>query len=180
MKPGPTPLPAVEHARRGNPSKLHLEDLLEVRPPVEIPAHPTHLLPAAKKEWKRITPLLAELGLIAKIDMAALAVYCQAYGRWHDAERKIQALNKADPVALPGLATETPSGYTQMSVWLQISNRAVDQMHKMLCEFGMSPSARSRVTPSDVQLPLPGFEKPGALADAGEKVKAKVIGFPAL
>lgn len=175
---GPAPLPGVEHARRGNPSKLNLGELLEVRPPIEIPACPTHLLPAAKKEWKRITPLLAELGLVAKIDMAALAVYCQAYGRWHDAERKIRELNKEDPVKLPGLVGVTPSGYTQMSVWLQISNRAVEQMHKMLCEFGMSPSARSRVTPSDVQLPLPGFEKPSAAA--GDQATAKVIGFPAL
>ncbi len=40
----------------------------------------------------------------------------------------------------------TPSKYQQISVWLQISNRAVEQMHKFLAEFGMTPSARNRVT----------------------------------
>ena len=35
-----------------------------------------------------------------------------------------------------------------MSAWLQISNRAVDQMHKFAVEFGMTPSARSRVQPN--------------------------------
>jgi P27 family predicted phage terminase small subunit len=172
---GPAPLPAAEHLRRGNPSKRNVVELLNgLRVPVVIPACPTHLVPAAKKEWKRITPLLAELGLIAEIDMAPLAMYCQAYGRWHDAERKIRELNKADPEKLPGLVGKTPSGYEQMSVWLQISNRMVEQMHKMLGEFGLSPSARARVQPQDVQLELPGIE-PKKEGDSG-----KIIGFPGL
>lgn len=173
---GPAPLPAAEHLRRGNPSRKNVVELLNgLRIPVEIPPCPTHLVPAAKKEWKRIGPLLAELGLVAKIDMAALAMYCQAYGRWHDAERKIRELNKADPTKLPGLVGVTPSGYEQMSVWLQISNRMVEQMRQLIAEFGMSPSARARVQPQDVQLELPGLE---AKKD-GEK-RDNVVGFPAL
>jgi P27 family predicted phage terminase small subunit len=172
---GPAPLPAATHLARGNPSKKNVVELLNgVRIPVEIPPCPAHLLPASKKEWKRVTPLLAQLGLVAQIDMAALAVYCQAYGRWHQAERKIRELNKADPKGEAGLIGVTPSGYQQVSVWLQISNRAVEQMHKLLCEFGMSPSARARVQPQDVQLELPGLEQKGN----GET--GKVIGFPAL
>jgi phage terminase small subunit len=50
----------------------------------------------------------------------------------------------------------------------------VEQMHKMLGEFGLSPSARARVQPQDVQLELPGLE-PKKEGDSG-----KVIGFPAL
>lgn len=166
MKPGPKPVPSNVHRLRGNPSKLSSGELVdEVRPPVEIPKCPNHLLPEAKKEWRRIAPLLEELGLIAKIDAAALAVYCQAYGRWRQVERKIKELNDADPKGEAGLIGLTPSGYQQMSVWLQISNRSVEQMHKFLTEFGMSPSARSRVTPSDVQPFLPGMEpKPAEVA----------------
>ncbi len=163
---GPKPLPSNVHRLRGNPSKKPTGELLDdVRPPVEIPGCPSHLLPDARKEWRRITPLLKDLGLIAKIDMAALAVYCQAYGKWRQAELRIREMNERDPVKLPGLIGVTPSGYEQMSVWLQISNRAVEQMHKFLAEFGMSPSARSRVTPSDVQSWLPGME-PGGTAGA--------------
>lgn len=174
---GPKPLPSNVHRLRGNPSKKSAGELLdEVRPPVEIPDCPSHLLPDARREWKRITPLLEDLGLVAKIDMAALAVYCQAYGRWRQAERKIRELNAADPETMPGLVGKTPSGYLQVSVWLQISNRAVEVMHKFLCEFGMTPSARSRVTPSDVQPYLPGME-PGA---AKEGTTGALTGFPAL
>jgi P27 family predicted phage terminase small subunit len=173
---GPAPLPGVTHLRNGNPSKKAVAELLNgLRVPVVIPNCPGHLVPAAKKEWKRITPLLAELGLVAEIDMAALAMYCQAYGRWHDAERKIRELNKADPKREAGLIGHTPSGYQQMSVWLQIANREREFIGKMLAEFGLSPSARARVQPQDVQLELPGLEK-----GKGEEKTGTVIGFPAL
>lgn len=155
---GPKPLPANVHMLRGNPSKLPLSQLMdEVRPPVEIPTCPRHLLPAARREWARISKELRMLGLVSQIDRAALAVYCQAYARWAQAEAKIAEMNGADEKGEAGLIGYTPSGYQQMSVWLQISNRAVEQMHKALCEFGMTPSARSRVTPSDPQIPLPGM-----------------------
>ena len=92
---GPKPLPSNVHALRGNASKKALGDLVDdVQPLVESPTCPAYLLPTAKKEWKRITPLLEELGLIAKIDMATLATYCAsvAWFEWH--ERHLQAAIK--------------------------------------------------------------------------------------
>lgn len=169
MIPGPKPVPV--NLRLLPPlsnTKAAPGALEEVRPPVEIPDCPGHLLPVAKSEWARITPVLADLGLISKMDRAALAVYCQAYGRWRQAERKIAEANAADPDGEAGLIGLTPSGYKQMSVWLQISNRAAEQMYKFLCEFGMTPSARSRVTPSDVQPFLPGFEPKDGAAPAAK------------
>lgn len=96
----------------------------------------------AKKEWKRISPQLEKLGLITAMDMAALAAYCQAYARWATTEAKLKELGDE------GLIETTKSGYQQISVLLQISNRASEQMHKYMTEFGMSPSSRSRVTTS--------------------------------
>jgi P27 family predicted phage terminase small subunit len=101
---------------------------------------PTHLDTEARKEWKRISVELEKLGLVAKIDRAALGVYCVAYSRWAKAEKNLK--NMGDD----GLIDTTPSQYKQISVWLQISNRAVEQMHKFLAEFGMTPSARNRVS----------------------------------
>ena len=142
-KRGPKPLPANVHMLRGNPSKLPADKLLgEPRREVEIPECPSHLLPEAKMEWKRITAQLEKLGLVSQIDRAALAVYCQAWARWINAECKIQELGES------GLVDTTPNGYRQMGAWLQVSNRAADQMRAFLVEFGMSPSSRSRVTPN--------------------------------
>jgi len=132
---------------KGNPSKKRFTTLSDgTRVPIEIPSPPAHLLPEALIEWDRITVELEKLGLIAAVDRAALAVYCQAYARWVEVETKLQTLNDPLRPDLNPLVERTPSGYQQMSVLLQISNRAVEQMHKFLAEFGMTPSARQRVT----------------------------------
>lgn len=177
---GPKTLPANVHALRNNPSKKNLGVLLDetVRPKVEIPVMPTHLAEEAKREWRRITKHLEVLGLISQIDRAALAAYCTAWGDYVWAELRIEALNAAalkkakaalkdeesgEPIEDAGEAGriwDTPSGYKQISVPMQIRNRALEMMGKFLAEFGMSPAARSRVTASDPQTSLPGFEKP--------------------
>lgn len=161
---GPKPLPANVHLLRGNPSKLPMHQLAGAQVPVEVPAAPAHLLPEARREWKRITVELEKLGLVAQIDRAALAVYCQAYGRWVQAELKLKELAKADEHGERGMIDTTPSGYKQMGVWLQISNRAVDQMEKFLSHFGMSPSSRSRVTVNPQQSLFD--DEPGNPADS--------------
>lgn len=160
---GPKPLPANVHVLRGNPSKKPVSQLLDqVTPVVEIPSCPSHLTPVARTEWRRIGAALRDLGLISKLDRAALAVYCQAYADWAWARGKINEANKADSVAgEAGMVGMTPSGLRRPSVYLRIAEDAVAVMHRFLCEFGMSPSARSRVTPSDLQPWLPGMD-PGA------------------
>lgn len=159
---GPKPAPAKLHLLRGNPSKLPLASLLDdvVRPAVAIPECPAHLDDEARAEWVRIGVHLQKLGLVSEIDRAALAAYCTAWSDYVWASNRIAALNEGEPSGERGRVWDTPSGYKQMSVPLQIRNRALEVMMKALAEFGMSPSARSRVTPSDPQLGLPGMEQP--------------------
>ena len=70
----------------GNPGKRSLNLSEGVNPRVEIPSAPKHLGIEARKEWKRITPLLEELGLVSGLDRTALALYCQAVGRLSELE----------------------------------------------------------------------------------------------
>jgi P27 family predicted phage terminase small subunit len=143
---GPKPLPANVHMLRGNPSKLSSDRLRDsVAPEVEIPNAPKHLQGEALKEWKRIGVELEKLGLVSKIDRAALSMYCTAWGRHVEAENKIRELGE------DGLVGVTPNGFQVQSAWVNISNKAMEQCMKYLSEFGMSPSARSRVTPADLQ-----------------------------
>ncbi len=73
---------------------------------------------------------------LSRIDRAALAAYCQAWGRWVEAE---EALRKY------GVMIKSPSGFPMQSPYLAIANKAMEQMRAMLTEFGMSPSSRTRV-----------------------------------
>lgn len=106
------------------------------RPAHSIPTCPAHLSPTAKAEWKRLAQEMHRLGIISQLDRAALAAYCQAYGRWVEAERKL----KETPTLI-----KLPSGYIQPSPWLGIANKSQELMHKFLGELGLSPVSRSRV-----------------------------------
>lgn len=122
-------------------------------PEIEIPDCPDHLNAPAKREWRRVAPELMKIRIITQLDMGALAAYCQAYGRWVEAETRIKELNDAGKKTGSkgaGLYDLTPNGFKQMSVWLQISNRSTAEMHKWLSEFGMTPASRIKIQQAQV------------------------------
>jgi P27 family predicted phage terminase small subunit len=130
-KPKPTHLKLIQ----GNPSGRPLNKR-EPKPRPAVPSCPSHLDAVAKAEWRRVVPLLAQCGLLTSIDRAALAAYCQCWARWIEAERT---------VAKEGSLIEASSGYLMPHPCLAIAHRAVCQMQNFMTEFGMTPSARSRV-----------------------------------
>ena len=164
---GPLPKPAALKALEGNPGKRALNLSEGVNPPVSIPSAPKHLGPEARKEWKRITPLLEELGLISGLDRSALALYCQAVGRLTELEMAFNGringlvddgMSYPDAVAHASQST-TPSGYVQQSVQQQLIRSHREQVHRYLMHFGLSPAARGRVQASNyVQPTLPGID----------------------
>ena len=133
--PGPPPTPTNLKLLRGNPGKRKLNSN-EPDPEPAIPPCPSHLDKVAKKEWRRISKELLALGIISRLDRAALGGYCDAYGRWAEAAQQIQKY---------GLVFKSPSGYPMPSPYLAILHTALDQMRAFLSEFGLSPASRSRV-----------------------------------
>ncbi|MDP3228386.1 MAG: phage terminase small subunit P27 family [Acidovorax sp.] len=167
---GPLPKPAALRLLEGNAGKRPLDLAAGVNPRIEIPSPPKHLGVEAKKEWKRITPLLEDLGLISGLDRAALALYCQAAGRLAELEMAFngkvaglvaKGMDYCDAVYEASYAT-TPSGYAQQSVIVQLIGKHREQLNRYLMHFGLSPAARGRVQASNyVQPTLPGIdEKP--------------------
>ena len=70
-----------------------------------------------------------------------------AWGRWVQAERKLE---KDGPVLTSG------DGNLYQSPWLHVANKAWEQMRKILPEFGLTPSSRSRlkINPPNDELSL--------------------------
>lgn len=155
---GPLPLPANVHRLRGNASKLPAGRLLdELQPDVEIPGCPKILWPEARKEWRRLATELERYGLVSKLDRGALAVCCQEWARIVWCETKIAELNAADPAGEAGMVEKAQSGYRMSSVYLNILRKSQAVYDRYLQHFGLSPAARSRVTPSSAQPQLPGM-----------------------
>lgn len=165
---GPLPKPAALKLLEGNPGKRALDLAGGINPQIEVPSAPRHLGKAAAKEWKRITPLLQELGLISGLDRAALALYCQAAGRLDELETafegEVRRLMEEQQLDYPQAVYRasyglTPNGYAQQSVIVQLIRSHREQVHKYLGHFGLSPSARGRVQASNFeQASLPGIE----------------------
>lgn len=170
---GPNPLPSNVHQLRGNPSKKSAVQLTDsLQPEINIPGCPQHLLKEAKKEWKRITPILEQYGLVSKLDRAALSSYCQSWALLVYVEERIRRnMELADKKRIEceargeeykggdGLVEVTSNGNTIYSPYWVMRNRAHYAIERALINFGLSPAARGRVTPS-TRLQKDLFETP--------------------
>ncbi len=130
-KPKPTALRIVQ----GNPGKRPLPKN-EPKPKAMVPRAPAHLSAEQKKIFRRVAKQLNNANIITRIDGVALELLCEAYSRWLDA---------LDKVKLMGMVVKSPSGFPVQNPYLGIANRAFDQAQKMMTEFGMTPSSRTRV-----------------------------------
>lgn len=145
-KPVPTALKVV----RGNPGGRPLnEDEPTPQGDAQMPAY---LSPMAAAHWPIVAEQLRKASLLTSVDEHALAMYCEAFARWRNAN---------DMIAKHGPIVHTPTGYPVQSPYLGIANTAHTQMQKLLVEFGMTPSSRSRVTKAggEDENPYAGFVK---------------------
>lgn len=117
----------------------------EPRPQVIQPDVPEHLSDAARAEWDRIVAELLALGLLTNLDRAALAAYCQAYGRWCAAETALARMAERDAMT-DGLIVKTKGGNLIQNPLVGAANKAMADMVRYAAEFGLTPSARTRVS----------------------------------
>jgi P27 family predicted phage terminase small subunit len=133
---GRKPTPTRLRILHGNPGHRSL-NAREPRPSTTDPVIPPEWLDGdGLAEWHRVQPMLARLGLLTEVDGQALASYCQTWARWREAEAKIKEF---------GMVIKGRGGYPIISPFVAVANRAMQQMKAFLIEFGMTPSARSRV-----------------------------------
>lgn len=143
MVRGRKPTPSHLHLVNGNPGKRKRNAREAIVLPSE-PMPPPHLSDLAKVEWGRLMPELIRCGLISTIDRAAFAVYCQAYGRWVQAEQALQRMADQDPNT-HALMIRTTSKNAIQNPLVGAANRAAEIMMRAAAEFGLTPSARTRI-----------------------------------
>lgn len=106
---------------------------------------PKDLRSTARREWKNITPILDELGLLSRVDGKALAMYCDAYADWEQAQRKCisDGMWYSEPI-LSGEGAVVGYKHKQ-SPWFNVKCTAMKMMKTYLIEFGLTPASRSRL-----------------------------------
>lgn len=143
MSVGRKPKPTMLKLVTGNPGKRPLPKSEAVVALAE-PTPPSFLCDDAKVEWGRVCSALYSAGLMTELDRAALGAYCAAYGRWAQAERAINRMAAKDELNA-ALMIKTTSGNAIQNPLVGIANKAKADMVRYATEFGMTPSARSRV-----------------------------------
>jgi len=150
---GRKPKPTALHVLNGNPSKIKDLGKNEPKPVPIAPKCPHWLHKNAKKEWRRIAPQLERLGLLTQVDMAALAMYCEAWAQYRDA---IEFIHKKGQVYatwernMDGSVATDDRGQPilrHMQQWPQvgIANKQLKNIQSLCAEFGLTPSARGRI-----------------------------------
>ena len=147
---GRKPKPTALRLAQGNQGRKAIR-ADEPKPDPAAPEMPDFLGEAARAEWSRIVPELEAIGVLARADRAALAAYCDAFGRWEEATKKI---------AESGSTFFNQHGDEKRSPWTVLQREALAELRQFVVEFGMTPSSRTRVSAKPPATSTP--KKPGA------------------
>ena len=152
--PGPAPKPYLQVVREGNPGKRPVEagvilpaadleepDWLETFPAVRdktIQGANRRAREVARREWRRVAPVLKQSAGLAEVDTNLLHDYCVCVARIDQCERELST---------SGLLLAGERGW-QKNGATTIVGQYRTQLRAYIGELGLSPSARTRLTPS--------------------------------
>jgi P27 family predicted phage terminase small subunit len=140
LRRGPAPKPTAVKQLAGNPGHRLLNES-EPKPaiPKQVPYAPRHLNVDGKREWRKLVPRLMRLGLYTELDQYAVSMLCEVWGQWVEAKRMTR--KTGGPILK---ATDTGNLY--QNPWYHVQNKAWEQLRKIIGEFGLTPSSRSKIT----------------------------------
>jgi len=134
----PRPKPTALKILEGNPGRRPLPKK-EPKPALALMPCPQYLKAdsIAYEEWNRIVPELYNLGLLTKIDRAALELYCSQYSIYR---QSFETLNSE------GLITTNIRNGDKAHPSAQTAREAAKIIKAIAVEFGLTPSSRARIS----------------------------------
>jgi len=145
---GRKPTPTALKILRGNPGRRPLNRREPAPARATDLAPPPELVGVAADEWRRLAPKLQALGLLTEIDDRALIAYCVTWARWLEAETELRD---------HGLVLKGKRGAPFLSPYVKIAAQSAQQLKAWIEQFGMTPSARSRVKTDPADQPADPF-----------------------
>lgn len=133
---GPAPKPSAIQKLEGNRSRRPINEREPIPGPGE-PQIPAHLDALAKKEWRRLVPMLQRMRVLTEADGTALANLCADCALLQRAQ---------EAFAKTGLFVKNPK--TEMihqNPILNVIRVTTDRVTRGLREFGLTPASRSKI-----------------------------------
>lgn len=98
------------------------------------PPAPSWLSADAKREWKRVVPILVERRILTTADLGSLENYCVAIGSVRQMERQLQ--RDGHVIEVDGAMKRHPA--------VGIQSDAMTRARLLAAELGLTPVSRSR------------------------------------
>jgi P27 family predicted phage terminase small subunit len=141
----PIPIKVLQANGRKHLTKAEIEKRTStednLKPAANKVKYPEWLDDKAKQEWRRIISELKKLELVTNIDVAALAICCDAYSKY------VKATSDINKVGL--LVSYTNKGGNKNVSSNPLINIATkySEIYKKYCnEFGLTPNSRIKLT----------------------------------
>lgn len=154
-----TPIPTQEHILRGNPghkvkADLDLDREMKSAPITILPPAPDYIGEYGTKEWNRTGPILIANRLLQEGDLPVFEAYCM------NIELLIQAQYA---IKKNGMLVMGARGFVRNPA-IAAFGQATTAIRGFASEFGLSPSARSRI-----KLPTEDIDALGDLNGDGDE-----------
>ena len=133
---GPQPKPSVIEIMEGMPGKRKLNPR-EPKPGMTEPDPPKHLDAAARRHWKRLIGILMSMRVLTEADGDALGMLAQQMSDRDSLQKSIKKTG--------WLIKNPTTGAIHTNPLVVVEQRITKEILIGLREFGMTPSARSRV-----------------------------------
>lgn len=143
---GPPKKPTILKLVAGNPGGRKLNHLEPVPPPGDAEP-PSHLDERARLVWDQVVPKLTRIGLARSVDGEVLARYCQLIVMWRDSTQFIEKNGRSYPVRADSDNPKKPGKIIRFAAFPEVGlvMRLSRELLAIEREFGLTPSARSRI-----------------------------------
>jgi P27 family predicted phage terminase small subunit len=127
-------LRGTDRADRRAPNQMKPE------PYVSIPLPPDHLGEIGKQEWTIIVSNYVQLGMLSGLDSGMISAYCSQIELYIESMAEVKKTGKL--VMARNVSAPNPL--------LKIANDALDRALKLAVELGLTPSARTKISVSQI------------------------------
>ncbi len=138
MITGRKPKTAEQKRRVGNPGKRPINGN-EPEPGPGPPPMPGHLTEVGRETWAWLVGELEEMRVLARCDVAILAMYCNAWSDYVAAREEIAS------VGVGGFVLTGGAGGGYINPMMNVAAMREKQLHQCVGELGLSGVARARL-----------------------------------
>ena len=138
---GPAPKPTRLRVLQGNPGEHRLNPNEPMPKPITPPPPPAHLHEIARELWIQVAERLCLAGLLSKLDLPLLEIYCESYFHYRQADDFIKEHGPEFTVVNAKGQVQVVREYPAVAV----RRSCVAAMNKIGAELGLSPASRSKI-----------------------------------